>query len=99
MQSECVYGAEHLSAAAFCHNTRRDLVSRCFVSISRPLSADSNPLLKKLLDGNIQTGTLGALSIELLAHISQVGFEPTSSRASGEVTLFSTTSNLVASRH
>ena len=62
-------------------------------------SAELNPHLKKLLDGNIRPGTLGALSIELLTHISQVGFKPTSSRVSGEVTLVSTTSNLVASRH
>ncbi|MGB8659315.1 MAG: hypothetical protein WCD34_02750, partial [Candidatus Acidiferrum sp.] len=62
---------------------------------------------KKMLDGNIRPGTLGALSIELLAHVvaafrppallmDQVGLEPTTSRVSGEVTLSYTTSNLVA---
>ena len=56
--------------------------------------------------GNIRPGTLGALSIKLLVPhsggpqaasflLGQVGFEPTTSRVSGEVTLSYTTSNLV----
>jgi len=54
--------------------------------------------LLKLLGGNVRSGTLGALSIELLARIGQVGIEPTTSRSSGEVTLPYTTSNSLASR-
>ena len=65
--------------------------------------------LRKSLDGNIRSGTYGALSIELLARcvsslaarnklMDQVGFEPTSSRVTGEVTLPFTTSNLVSLR-
>jgi hypothetical protein len=52
-------------------------------------------LYRNLPDGIIRPGTLGALSIELLAHISQEGLEPTSSRVTGEVTLTFTTSNFV----
>jgi hypothetical protein len=59
---------------------------------------DTSSLCQRRLDGNIRLGTLGALSIELLADISQVGFEPTTSLVSGEVTLSYTTSNFVASR-
>jgi hypothetical protein len=56
----------------------------------------SSPCRTKLLDGNFRPGTSGALSVELLARIGQVGIEPTTSRVSSEVTLSYTTSNFVA---
>jgi hypothetical protein len=99
MQSECVYGAKHRSAAVWTPYSveSRFLVFRLHFHGLFPRTQIR--FEKKLLDGNVRPGTLGAPPIELLAHVSQVGFEPTSSRVSGEVTLVSTTSNLVASRH
>ena len=97
MQSECVYGVDIAPLARFDPQP----VANSFFDGSFPFhclfSADLGPPLKQLLDGNIRPGTLGALSIELLARISQVGIEPTTSRLPGEVTLSYTTSNLVIS--